>query len=420
MTRIIKAHTSTITALDLDPFGEILATGGIDQLIRLWKISDLNSEGSDSTDVRPYAVFQGHTERVSSLHFSGNGKSLLSSSLDGTVRIWGVHPTPETNVLTGAAKIVDFSSDSRHLIAVHRDGRLYDWEVFGTPSARLLNIPTQPSSGCGLAISSEAKLLALGRPNGAIELWDLENSSQRPSLAAKTKADEIRFSKNGRFLISAQYAFDGEGRIRVNNLTTGRDTVLANATSPFALSPDGSTLATYRPDRTGIALWQIANGQLLRVLPTETWTGGLAFSPDGKVLAQSTFPENSIRLWNLASGHSTRTRVKETGGIRLILFSPDGQMMVVCTYDNAVSFWQMRTGDEIMREVAYHDGPFAFSPNGECLAFVGKWGPTGHLEPILWRAPSLAYIDASQAVAAREDRISSLTFADRISGDERR
>jgi WD40 repeat protein/tetratricopeptide (TPR) repeat protein len=69
-----------ILAVAYAPDTDLLATAGVDDLIRLWQASDLTL----------LAELAGHRCDVYSIAFSPDGKLLASSSCDGTVRLWGV------------------------------------------------------------------------------------------------------------------------------------------------------------------------------------------------------------------------------------------------------------------------------------------------------------------------------------------
>ena len=78
--------------------------------------------------------FTGHNDRVESARFSANGKHIISSSWDGTMRIWDVESgeeifNVEVSELWGQAIPSAFSSDGKYLVALSEDGsvKLWNW-----------------------------------------------------------------------------------------------------------------------------------------------------------------------------------------------------------------------------------------------------------------------------------------------------
>ena len=97
-------------------------SGGGDKTIRLW---DLNT-------ARELRRMKGHSEGVSSVVFSPDGRQALSSSSDKTIRLWDVATGRTITVLEGHAegvRFVAFSPDSKHLASAGKDHVVKIWEV---------------------------------------------------------------------------------------------------------------------------------------------------------------------------------------------------------------------------------------------------------------------------------------------------
>src|SRR5262249_19761583 len=82
-----------------------------------------SAEGSDLFlwDVETGKVLQhfvGHTSDASNVHFAADGKTILSSSWDGTARIWDVATGKELRRFDNQAQVGDsrFSPDGRYVV----------------------------------------------------------------------------------------------------------------------------------------------------------------------------------------------------------------------------------------------------------------------------------------------------------------
>ncbi|NER97589.1 MAG: protein kinase [Symploca sp. SIO1B1] len=74
----VREHNPQINAIAISPNGELLASGGEDQKVTLWKLRNRKRLGTLS----------GHVSEVTALAFSWDDQSLASCSLNGEVRIW--------------------------------------------------------------------------------------------------------------------------------------------------------------------------------------------------------------------------------------------------------------------------------------------------------------------------------------------
>ena len=76
--RILKGHTESVSSLVFSPDGKKLVSGGTDSTVKIW---DLETENEPLTMTR-------HTDGVMQVAFSSDGKIIFSASLDGTIKLW--------------------------------------------------------------------------------------------------------------------------------------------------------------------------------------------------------------------------------------------------------------------------------------------------------------------------------------------
>ncbi|MGK7894786.1 MAG: CHAT domain-containing protein [Xenococcus sp. (in: cyanobacteria)] len=103
------------------PDGTILASAGVKQPIKLWRLSN----GTIKT------ILTGHQGSVFTVAFSPDGKYLASGSSDRTIRIWDLSKAENIQILSHDDSVltVAFSPDGHTLISGGRDRKIKIWHL---------------------------------------------------------------------------------------------------------------------------------------------------------------------------------------------------------------------------------------------------------------------------------------------------
>ncbi len=119
-----------LDSVAFSPDGKTLASGSLDETTILWDVSNPRSPVQMGTPLT------GHTNSVYGVAFSPDGKTLSSSSPDGTVILWDISsllsPVQLGTPLTGYTDSVygvAFSPDGKTLVSGSGDGTVILWQV---------------------------------------------------------------------------------------------------------------------------------------------------------------------------------------------------------------------------------------------------------------------------------------------------
>jgi WD40 repeat protein len=87
----LTEHTDDVNSVSISGDGRWIVSGSLDKTVRVWSVAKKTQE----------AVLTGHTDEVRSVCMSGDGRWIVSGSYDSTVRIWSVAKKTQEAVFTG-------------------------------------------------------------------------------------------------------------------------------------------------------------------------------------------------------------------------------------------------------------------------------------------------------------------------------
>ncbi len=367
-----------INAITYSPDGTRLAVASS---IGIWLYDPHNGQALD--------LLTTHTDYVSSVAFSPDGRTLASGSTDGIIRLWDTQTSILRQSLTGhtdSVSSVVFSSDGTSLASGSRDNTARLWDA---QTGELKNTLKGNTNGIlSVVFGPNGKTLASGGEDNTLRLWDVETGTLQKTLNLiehTAETTEMAFSPDGRTLASLGSDFGWDTPIRLWDVETGelqktlkgqeRDVVY-----DMAFSPDGKTFASAM-DNCTVRLWNTQTGELSRILIGHTYhVFCVAFSPDGKMLASGSY-DGTLRLWDAETGELRNTRTGYTSAVVNVSFSPDGNTIASATDDDTVGLWSVQTGTRrhtLKVHQTHTIKSVSFSPDGNTLVGAG-YGRIIHL-----------------------------------------
>ncbi|MFO0567293.1 MAG: WD40 repeat domain-containing protein [Polyangiaceae bacterium] len=362
-------HVSQVWSVAFHPKAPILATGGFDHTIGLWRL-----EGG------LLAELVGHHEAVTRVAWSEAGDVLASIARDGRIIVWDlarfvpklviehrgfdialdpegasiyvVGPGAElsrydarTGKLLSSARTpanegrqllgVTRSLDGTRLATTSLEGSVHVWDA----SLRLLASSRQRATGA--AFGSDGKSLLVPSGND-LSLLDAESGRVLRTIPVGAKVSKVSVTRDG-----ARAVVSAGDRIVLVDLALGKvaGRFSMGYVEAFALSPDGESLATGNDDPQ-VRLWRARDGAPLRAFGNP-WgeVSGATFDPKGDRIA--TRAAAWVDVWDAREG--TLLRRLDTGGRApgQPIWSPDGSLVAASVGPGKARVWDAALGKEL-------------------------------------------------------------------------
>ncbi|MDQ3786557.1 MAG: WD40 repeat domain-containing protein, partial [Actinomycetota bacterium] len=402
-------HGAPVVAVAFSPDGRtVVSSNGTPQL---WDVGSGRQLGQP---------LLGHEKIVTSVIFTEDGDQILTSSTDGTIRVWDAATQTQVRAIETAGPCLFLAYDPEYEQVACRDGvaigrfDVATGERVGEPltghtntiqdlafgrggqvlastsedrTVRLWSLATGQQIGepmrasdddtFGVAFSPDDRVLAVASGDGNIVLW-------RPALpAASGRATFSDLNRDGTVVAFG----DNEGTVTTFDTATSEPTgpttrCHEGAVGPLAFAPDGERIAV--PCGEGLVVRTVGGDEVTTY--TDLRAVAVAWSPDGDTLAASTDTPgagSALVLVDVDSGD--QRKLWETGkdneSVWSLAFSPGGDRLAAGTLDGRITVWDTGSGTQIGDAMTGHIDTvqdIAFQPHGHLLATTG-WDNTVRL-----------------------------------------
>ncbi len=281
------AHHSQGHVLAFSGTEDVLASGGSDGAIRLWRLRDGTR----------LAGWLAHGGSVYGLTFLQRDRLLLSAGYDGHLVLWRRDGKLEHEQLTPSPITAMAVNEARHVILTgHEDGRVRQWRL--PDLAPVAEWTLHRRFVRAVAIHAASGTFASSGADRQVNVW-LGHNTPRVLPEPPTAARDLVFTPDGRHLLGG-----GWFKLFRWNLAAGTLQVLPTdhkgIITALDLSADGGTLASIsRQLDSAVLFLDPETGATRRRFQKHELCGeNISLSRSGRWLA-TTADDSSVRIWDL-------------------------------------------------------------------------------------------------------------------------
>ena len=282
-------HTDNVTGVAWSPDGKRIASASYDQTVQVQDID---------TGV-PITTYRGHSLGIYAVAWSPDGKRIASGSWDKTVKIWDVN-TGETSLTyrghSSWVRAVAWSPDGKRIASASYDQTVQIWNL----------------------ISGRNNIVYCGHTD-VVNAVAWSPDSYHIVCGGKDKTVQVLNAMTGK---------------RITNFQGHADEVNA-----VAWSPDGTYVVSAGEDKT-VQISDAFIGSLFdKYLGHTASVNTLAWSPNGMRIASGS-KDKTIKVWDVTTKNNVFTYQGHNAEVNSLAWSPDGTRIASGSLDNVVQIWE--------------------------------------------------------------------------------
>ncbi len=312
-------------------------------------------------------TLKGHEGPVTRVFCSPDGRSVFSTSSDGTAALWDTSTGERRFRLDGgysseelaqAAAFIRGGGRDSHSYGVLRSGR----QIFSPDGRRLVHHAAGPDAW---VVDTETGDILMTLPG--VDLWE-----------RLMFGDGVEVGPGGRRIINNHLLWDADSGEFIREL----------GGSGQAFSPDGLRIAGFvgpafgsNPPKDGVlpgsslsvkggevAIWEARTGNGVRVFGDEVGRpSALRFSPDGRRLAVILVDTSRVNVWDTETGDLVTTLCCPARPYSA-RFSPDGRRVLTQSQRDGLGVWDLDGNELVTLTPAAKPYTVAWSPDGNLIA----------------------------------------------------
>jgi WD40 repeat protein len=337
-------------------------------------------------------TLRGHTERVTAVAVTSDGKQVISGSADNTLKVWNLETGEELFTLRGHTlpiTSVAVTPDGKLAISGSWGKTLKVWDL--EARKELFTLIGHTCMVTAIAVTPDGKRVISGSLDKTLKVWDLEARKEVSTLTLKVH-NRMGLLKLIRTILNPQVPFlfkfvwlfftflrvgwvnalvvtpDGkqvilalggffclfsDSNLKVLNLEKAEEVFTLKGHTGWVTTlagiPNSKWVISDSWDKT-LKVWNLGTGEELYSLDLKghsTLVKAVAVAPDGNRMISGSW-DKTLKIWNLKLEKELFHRASHAAGVNTVAVIPDGKRVISGSGDNSLKIWNWETGEEIL------------------------------------------------------------------------
>lgn len=372
LVRTLSGHTQSVSSVAVTPDGKKIISASYDKTLKVWDMET----GIEIIELK------GHSDWVLDVCVAPAGNHVISASDDNTLRVWDIETGKTIFTLKGHSDdvlAVAATPDGRQAISASRDATLKVWDITnGDVIETLRGHSDWVTSVC---TSPDGKWAISASKDKTVRVWDLVSLKEIYVLDLHTEwIDTVAAARSGQWAVSA--ARDHTlGIWHIENAEAVR--VLSGYgfhMVSISVTPDGHYILGACSDQT-IKMLDVEQGKLFLTLRGHSDDiVRVILTDDGKRVISAS-RDKTVKIWNVRKNKKHMEYHPHTDWVEKVGITPDGQTAVSVSRDESVKVWRFRDAAEVYTLCGHSDWI-----EGLVLTADGRYAVTASLDGsiIVW------------------------------------